>query len=322
RDLERLSPCVPAGSTVVAHNGVGDAFRPAGAAEVDAFRKAHGIDRPYVLMVGDRAGYEGYKNGLLLFHALGLMEGAADEVMVLCVGGQPEIEPTFAVLAPGVPVVRLSLSDEDLRLAYAGARALVYPSRYEGFGMPIVEAMACGCPVITCANSSIVEVAGDAALFVGENDAPALADRLREVADPERRAELVRRGLEQAARFSFTAMAEILAQACTGTVDRIKAGSLPVPGPQWQETKELLAEAQRFRIEEAIRMKRAAEATVPEEPEPLVVPDPAVLERLAQCEQELVRVNEVATSIQNSPFWRLRNLTVTALRTAGLRQRH
>ena len=327
RDLERLFPCVAAGSTAVAHCGVGEAFRPADAAEVERFRKAHGLDRPYLLMVGDRAGYQGYKNGLLLFRALGLGEPATRDLTVLCVGGAKEIEPMFRELAPGVPVARLSVSDEELRLAYAGAEALAYPSRYEGFGMPVVEAMACGCPVITCANSSLIEVAGDAALFVGEDDPAGLADRLREVADPERRAELVRLGLEQAARFTFDAMAEEIAKALTATVDRLKAGTLQAPAPLWGEVKAMLAETQHLRALTAAQAAREAAAAAaaearPVEPEPIIMPDPAVLDRLAQCEKELARVNEVAASIQNSPFWRLRNLTVTALRTAGLRQRH
>ena len=307
RDLERLFPSVTPGSTAVAHCGVDVGFRPAEEAEVAAFRQAHGIDRPYLLMVGERSGYQGYKNGSLLFRALGRMAGAADEVMVVCVGGHPEIEADAATLAPGVPMVRLELSDDELRLAYAGARALVYPSRYEGFGMPIVEAMACGCPVITCANSSIIEVAGEAALFVGETDADGMAERLREVVDPQRRADLIRRGLEQAGRFTFAAMAETMARALTETGDRLKTGALRPPGPVWRELKTMLVDVQKAQAQiRAAALEPAA-------------PDPRQL--LAECEQELARVKEMAASIQNSPFWRVRNLMVAGLRKAGLRHR-
>ena len=97
-------------------------------------------------------------------------------------------------MAPKVRARQLSLSDEELRLAYAGAAALVYPSRYEGFGLPVAEAMACGCPVITTKLASLPEVAGDAALYVDPDDPKSLREALNAVRDPERRATLVAAG--------------------------------------------------------------------------------------------------------------------------------
>jgi len=95
----------------------------------------------------------------------------------------------------------LELSDEALQCAYAGALALAYPSRYEGFGMPLIEAMACGCPVITAHNSAIPEVAGDAALYVDPNDTAAMARALREMQDSARRGHWIAKGYQQAKRF-------------------------------------------------------------------------------------------------------------------------
>ncbi|WP_448208716.1 glycosyltransferase family 4 protein [Azospirillum sp. sgz302134] len=317
RDLERMFPSVPADSTAVAYCGVDAGFRPADPAEVEAFRREHKIDRPYILMVGDRAGYEGYKNGILLFRALKAMAeaGGTGDVMVVCVGGRPTIEEEFTALAPRVPVVRLSLKDSELRLAYAGARVLVYPSRYEGFGMPIVEAMACGCPVITCANSSIVEVAGDAALFVGEDDAAGMAERLREVADPQRRADLVRRGLEQASRFTFEAMADTMARALTDAARGVAEGSLPKPQPVWNEVKRLLVENQELKQTLAAVNAQAAVPVAPG----VVVPD--LGDELARCGRDLAAAREALESIQRSPFWLLRRLVVGSLRRAGVRRR-
>ena len=120
-------------------------------------------------------------------------------------GGQPHVEPDLRKMAPKVRARQLSLSDEELRLAYAGAAALVYPSRYEGFGLPVAEAMACGCPVITTKLASLPEVAGDAALYVDPDDPKSLREALNAVRDPERRATLVAAGTVQASAFRGTA---------------------------------------------------------------------------------------------------------------------
>ncbi len=94
--------------------------------------------------------------------------------------------------------------EDDLIGLYNTARVFVYPSRYEGFGLPVLEAMQCGAPVITCDISSMPEVAGDAALLVGLDDAPALAGELRRVLDDDAlAADLSRRGMERARQFSW-----------------------------------------------------------------------------------------------------------------------
>lgn len=306
RDLESMMPNVPAGSTLVAHNGVAPAFRPASAAEVDAFRQAHGLTGPYVLTVGERTGYRGYKNALLLFRALGLGEAATRDLTVLCIGGAKEIEPMFRELAPDVRMLRLSLDDEGLRLAYAGAEALVYPSRYEGFGMPVAEAMACGCPVITCANSSLVEVAGDAALFVGEDDPQALVAAIADLRNPARRADLVARGLKQAARFSFPAMADRIAGHLLATAARLREGLLAPPAPVWQDLRTI----------QAAGGPGAGADDGGESDSPWVL-----RRRLQRCEQHLGAVQNELTSMQNSPFWRLRTVTLTVLARLGVRWR-
>lgn len=102
------------------------------------------------------------------------------------------------VLFPGY------IEDADLPAVLSGALGFVFPSLYEGFGIPVLEAGACGVPVITSNTSSLPEVAGDAALLVDPHDVDAIADAMhRLVSDPALRAELARRGLENVQRFSW-----------------------------------------------------------------------------------------------------------------------
>ena len=97
--------------------------------------------------------------------------------------------------------------DAELLRLFQGAIAFVYPSLYEGFGLPVLEAMACGTPVITSSCSSLPEIGGEAALYVDPTDEAELSAQLLKVRDPAMRQERSRLGLEQAARFSWEAAA-------------------------------------------------------------------------------------------------------------------
>ncbi len=168
--------------------------------EVIQFKEKYGISKPYFLLVGHPGGY---KNGILLFQALSRL---ADRSMfdVICTCSLTELDSDLGELIDGYHVHLLKLSDDDLRSAYSGAIALVYPSKYEGFGLPILEAMACSCPVITCETSSIPEVAGDAAIFVDPNDVDRMADTLVKIQDPTVRHDLIKKGLIQSQKFSWS----------------------------------------------------------------------------------------------------------------------
>jgi glycosyltransferase involved in cell wall biosynthesis len=210
RDLLELEPAARGKRADVVHLGVAEELCPATDEEVERFRRAHRLERPYFLLVGDRWGVDGYKNSQLLFQAL---RGSTElsEYEVVCIGGQPHVEPELRKMAPKVRTRRLSLSDEELRLAYAGAVALVYPSRYEGFGLPVAEAMACGCPVITTKLASLPEVAGDAALYVDPDDPRSLLEALDAVRNPDRRATMVAAGSIQAAGFRWDRASAVFA---------------------------------------------------------------------------------------------------------------
>lgn len=207
-DLCDFYPEIRPDRVTVAHCGVSLLFRPADAAEVDAFRRKHGITRPYFLLVGGR---KGYKNAQTFLRAFARLPDR-DRFAVVCVGGSAEPEPELQELRAGSERFMLQLEDPELRLAYCGAIALAYPSIYEGFGMPVAEAMACGCPVITTANASLPEVAGDAAIYVKPMDDVGLAKALEDVQRTELRSRLIAQGLERARMFSWTRMAEIVAR--------------------------------------------------------------------------------------------------------------
>lgn len=178
---------------------------PRAVADVAAFRARHGLDRPYFLFVGSRVQHKAYKNSDLFFNALRSM--AAADFDIFCVGGEPQV---LASLPQGMRAQRVELTDYDLSLAYAGAIALVYPSLYEGFGMPVIEAMASDCPVITTHRGSLAEAAGDAALLVEGTSVSEMAAAMMRIQQPELRAELQARGRAQAARFRWEPMAALL----------------------------------------------------------------------------------------------------------------
>lgn len=243
-DLERIYPRLPRGKTYVTHVGVASEFSRPSPAQIEAFKSKHKLTgRVYVLMVGDRLGYCGYKNGSLVFRALGMMSKEEAPTLV-CVGGHTDIEADLCRLAPMLDVRRLSLDDEELKAAYGGAHALIYPSKYEGFGMPPIEAMACGAPAIVCRNSSLPEVVGDAAIFVDEDDPTDLVDAIQRLRNAETRDDLIAHGLEQARKFTFAAMANNLARALLETHERVADKNFEREGAVWTELRNILATKQ------------------------------------------------------------------------------
>ena len=100
----------------------------------------------------------------------------------------------------------------ELRVLYAGCQIFCYPSRYEGFGLPVLEAMACGTPVVTSDRCSLPEVVGDAALMIDPTQPPALYEALQKVNDEATRQSLIAKGLKRAQNFTWERSAELMSK--------------------------------------------------------------------------------------------------------------
>ncbi len=184
-------------------------FRPRPPAEVSALRRKYGLPERYVLYLGSN---KPHKNLVRLIEAwaLAATRGIGREAGVtLVVAGawDPRYpEPRQRAESLGLEDVRWlgPVPETDLPALYTGATAFVFPSLYEGFGLPVLEAMACGVPVLCSNASSLPEIAGDAALTFDPADPEAIADALvRVLGDADLRADLRDRGVRRARTFSW-----------------------------------------------------------------------------------------------------------------------
>ncbi len=188
--------------TFVVHNGLDhELFRPK---ESSLPKENYGLDR-YVLYVGEMRPYKNLGRALEAFAKLD------DFDCTFAVAGRkdrhffPALERRAKALGVSDRIAFLGyVPAEHLPHLYSSAQAFVFPSLYEGFGMPPIEAMACGCPVITSRIGGLPEACGDAALYVDPEDVESIADGLRQIQTNSRKRDaLVEEGLRQAANFSW-----------------------------------------------------------------------------------------------------------------------
>ncbi len=196
---------VPADKIHVLYSGVEPRYRAdISEAERERVRQKLNLTAPYILSVGTLQPRKNYVRLIQAFARLPITN-----YQLLIVGGRGWL---YADIFQTIDRLRLQdrvrvldfVADDDLPALYAMATLFVYPSLYEGFGIPILEAMACGAPVVSSNTSSMPEVAGDAALYFDPRDVAALAEALQRArADETLRADLRRKGFEQAKRFSW-----------------------------------------------------------------------------------------------------------------------
>jgi len=177
--------------------------------EKGVIQKRYGLVN-YLLYIGDMRPYKNLERSLEAFARLNLTD------FTFVIGGKkdPQFYPGIETKVDGLSlkdkVIFLGyVPEEDLPHLYSEAAALVFPSLYEGFGLPPLEAMACGCPIVTSRAASLPEVCGDAARYVDPYDVENIAQGVRDVlTDEVMRRNLIAKGLERAKLFSWERAAE------------------------------------------------------------------------------------------------------------------
>ena len=177
------------------------------AGDVEANRRKYQLPERYFLFVGTlqpRKNITGLVQGYRLWRAF----HREDDTGLVLAGGKGWLyDPAWTAGVDGVMTTGY-VDEADKGALYAGARALVFPSLYEGFGFPVIEAMLCGTPVVASNTSSLPELAGDAALLVDPIDTSAIAEAMGRLTDDEAlRRTLIGRGRAQAQRFTWEAAA-------------------------------------------------------------------------------------------------------------------
>jgi glycosyltransferase involved in cell wall biosynthesis len=208
---------VPPERVTVVPGGVDPVFKPVtDPARLAAFRRTLGLDpvTPYILFIGV---IEPRKNLMGLIEAFDILKARRSLPHKLVVAGRrgwlseatmerAERSPYRSeIIFPGF------IPEEELPTLYSAAEAFAFPSHYEGFGLPVLEAMACGTPVVASRASSLPEVVGDAGMQVDPDDSERLASALELLAlNPEMRADFRERGIARAAGFTWDAAAQVM----------------------------------------------------------------------------------------------------------------
>jgi glycosyltransferase involved in cell wall biosynthesis len=191
----------------VTYLSVSSIFVPASPTVLNEFRKRLRLPERYILYLG---GYSFRKNVTALIQAFSQLRNLRHHVKLVLAGGiksglEEQLRSLIAKLGIQEDVVWLGhISERDLPILYSGAEIFVYPSIYEGFGLPVLEAMACGTPVITSNVSSLPEVAGDAAVLVDPHDNMGLTMAMRRILeDSSFHVDLGQKGLARSEAFSW-----------------------------------------------------------------------------------------------------------------------
>lgn len=206
RDIARAYSIPPERIAVVPYGVEERFFEPGGPERGQAAAKKYGVGRPYLLSVGR---LNPRKNLPALVRAFGRLKAETGIPHALVIAGKEDYDTARTVrdiLAAGSRDVVLAgyVDEADLPALYAGAEVFLYPSLFEGVGLPVLEAMAAGVPIVASNTSAIPETAGEAALLVDPMDEKALAEAAgRLLRDRTLKNDLVRRGLARARMFTW-----------------------------------------------------------------------------------------------------------------------
>jgi glycosyltransferase involved in cell wall biosynthesis len=203
---------VPANNISVTYLSVSSIFVPSSLTVLNEFRKRLKLPERYILYLG---GYSFRKNVPALIQAFSQLRNLRHHIKLVLAGGiksgpEEQLRSLIAELGIQEDVIWLGhISERDLPILYSGAEIFVYPSIYEGFGLPVLEAMACGAPVVCSRTSSLPELGGDVARYFDPYQVDEVAAQLKAVWENEGlRSEMRAAGPAQAARFSWARTAE------------------------------------------------------------------------------------------------------------------
>jgi len=215
RDLLRLFLSCPPHKIWVTPYGVGEEFYPRESRAIDDFLRARQLPTSFFLYVGDK---KPHKNLSTLIEAFSRVVQRLDCYLVMSgplPGSRDALRGLMERLGVSDRIIFTGyLPDEELPLLYNGARVFVFPSLYEGFGLPPLEAMACGLPVICSHSSSLPETVGDGALLLPPKDIDLWSDAMYNVfTNSDLRQELRKKGLAWARKFSWQRTARLTLEA-------------------------------------------------------------------------------------------------------------
>ncbi len=204
RDMAETYGVAPTDITVTP-NALPPGFAPPSPHRTEQTLAGHGVEQPYVLFVGVLQPRKNLPRAIRAFSAVRKAENLPHRLVIVGKRGWRRGPTERAIKAAGEDVQPLGyVPDPDLPGLYAAAQALLFPSLYEGFGIPLLEAFACGTPVISSDVSAIPEVAGDAALLVDPRDEAAITEALvRVLSDQELCEELAARGRARLGQFDW-----------------------------------------------------------------------------------------------------------------------
>ena len=197
---------IPVGKIYPVYLAAGHQFQPVkDKVKIAKVKQKYGIVGDYILSVATQEPRKNIKRLIEAFSQLNL-----NDISLVLVGKYGWGEKTKLKINPPAGGEKLKIietgfvDDQDLPVLYSGARVFVYPSLYEGFGLPVLEAMQCGCPVIISNRSATAEISGEAALLIDPTGTSTLTQAIKQIlADKKLREEMVRKGIKRAGQFNW-----------------------------------------------------------------------------------------------------------------------